>query len=96
MFAAVPFALFMAVNGPAAALAKDVDTCPLELAQALAQARQDFEIRYSELGLLGAAPLVGKEGVASDSTQIASAHADFDGAAQAGRHPQRRSALKLV
>ena len=83
MFATVSFALFMAMDGAATAPPKDVDTCPLELAQALTQARQDFEIRYSELGLLGAAPLVGRESVAPDSTQIASAHAEFDGAAQA-------------
>jgi len=83
MFAAVSFAFFMAVNGAPAPPAKDVDTLPQELAQALAQARQDFEVRYTELGLLGAAPLVDREIVAVDSSEIASRRAEFDGAAQA-------------
>jgi hypothetical protein len=82
MFAAVSFALFMALDGGAAVAAKDVDTFPPRLAHALEQARQDFELRYTELGLLGAAPLAGKEPVAPCTIEIAS-HADFDGAAQA-------------
>lgn len=85
MFAAVSFVLFMAADG--AAPAKDVDTRPLELAQEIAQvlslARQDFEVRYTELGLLGAAPLAGTERVTLPADRIASAHAEFDGAAQA-------------
>lgn len=89
MFAAVSFVLFMAADG--AAPAKDVDTRPLELAQeiaqVLAQARQDFEVRYTELGLLGAAPLAGTERVTPPSDRIASTHPEFDGAAQAPAAP---------
>jgi hypothetical protein len=75
--------LFMALNGAAATQAKDVDTRPPALAQVLEQARKDFEVKYNELGLLGAAPLVGMEASASNTTEIASVRADFDGAAQA-------------
>lgn len=87
MFAAVSIVLFMAADG--AASAKDVDTRPLELAQeiaqVLAQARQDFEVRYTELGLLGAAPLAGRERVTPPSDQIASEHAARRGRPGAGR-----------
>jgi hypothetical protein len=92
MFAAVSFALFMALDGGAALAAKHVDTFPPQLAQVLEQARQDFELRYMELGLLGAAPLAGKEPVAPCTTEIASSHAEFDGAAQASAAAARGAA----
>lgn len=91
MLAAVSFVLFMAADG--AAPAKDVDTRPLEqeVAQVLALARQDFEVRYTELGLLGAAPLAGTERVTLPADRIASSHAEFDGAAQAPAVQSARS-----
>ena len=92
MFAAASFILFMALDGAAAPQKKDVDTHPPALAKVLEQARHDFEAKYKELGLLGAAPLVGREAPASDACEIASVHADFDGAAQA--QPQAAVALK--
>lgn len=59
MLAVLSLVGFIAVNGPAPA--KDVDTSARELAQVFEQARHDFEVRHAELGLLGAAPLAGKE-----------------------------------
>lgn len=59
MLAVLSLLGFIAVNGPAPA--KDVDTRSQELAQVFEQARHDFEVHHAELGLLGAAPLAGKE-----------------------------------
>lgn len=59
MLAVLSLVGFIAVNGPAPA--EDVDTSARELAQVFEQARHDFEVRHAELGLLGAAPLAGKE-----------------------------------
>ncbi len=50
---------FMVVNGPAPA--PDLSAPDRELAQALEEARRDFEARHAELGLVGAAPLAGRE-----------------------------------
>jgi hypothetical protein len=59
MLAVLSLIGFIAVNGPVPA--KDVDKSARELAQVFEQARHDFEVRHAELGLLGTAPLAGKE-----------------------------------
>ena len=58
MFALL-FAGFMVVNGPAPS--PDLGAPDRELAQVLEQARRDFEARYDELGLVGAAPIAAHE-----------------------------------
>ena len=103
MFAAASYMLFIALNGAAAAQPKDaaaIEARTSAVAQLVAQARRDFEVKYAELGLLGAAPLVGKEAPANATTERAPARADEAGAAQAQprnagrRHAQRRIWLK--
>lgn len=81
MFAAVSLALLLASQD--ATPKQDLDTRPLALAQVLEQALLDFELRYSELGLLGSAPLAGMERVALPSDEVPAKRAAFDGAAQA-------------
>jgi hypothetical protein len=50
---------FIVVNGPAPS--PDLNAPQRELAQVFEQARRDFEARHAELGLVGAAPLAGRE-----------------------------------
>jgi hypothetical protein len=79
MFAALSFALFLAAD-EAVPKPAVVETCPVELAQVITHALDDFETSYSELGLLGAAPLLGREPVAEEDP-VVTTHAEFDGSA---------------
>ena len=79
MFALASLVLFLAADEAAAKPV--VESCPVALAQLITQALDDYEIRYSELGLLGAAPLPGREPVATAEPVVAT-HPEFDGSAQ--------------
>jgi hypothetical protein len=80
MFALVSLALFLAADEAAPTYN---ESCPLALAQVITQALDDYEVEYSELGLLGAAPLPGREPLAVDEPPIVATHPEFDGTAQA-------------
>jgi hypothetical protein len=80
MFALVSLALFLA---PDAAAPTYTESCPLALAQVITQALDDYEMEYSELGLLGAAPLPGREPLAVEQPDVVATHSEFDGSAQA-------------
>ena len=80
MFALVSLALFLAADE--AAPKAVTDSCPLVLAQVITHALDDYEMEYSELGLLGAAPLPGRERLPVDEPPIVATHPEFDGSAQ--------------
>ena len=81
MFALASFVLLLAADEAAAKPV--VESCPVALAQVITQALDDFELRYSELGLLGAAPLPGREPLAVAEPEAVATHPEFDGSAQA-------------
>jgi hypothetical protein len=76
MFALLSLSLFLAADEAAAKPA--VESCPVALAQVITQAFDDFEARYSELGLLGAAPMPGRELLEPAEQEVATRA--FDGA----------------
>ena len=81
MFALASFVLFLAADEAAAKPV--VESCPVALAQVITQALDDYEIEYSELGLLGAAPLPGRESLAVAEPVVVTTRSEFDGSAQA-------------
>ena len=89
MFALVSLALFLAASE--AAPTNATDSCPIALAQVVTQALDDYETEYSELGLLGAAPLPGREMLSIDEPPVVATHPEFDGSAQAAP-----AALQLI
>ena len=88
MFALVSL-LFLFVADEASAKSA-VETCPVPLAQVITQAFDDFEARYSELGLLGAAPMPGRELLIPAEPEVTTTRT-FDGAqlASASARPAR-------
>jgi hypothetical protein len=76
MFALFSLALILAADE--AAPKQVTESCPVSVAQVVTQALDDFEARYAELGLLGAAPMPGRELLLPAEQEVATRA--FDGA----------------
>lgn len=92
MFAVLFVTGLMLADGPVPP--RHVDTRSQQaLAQAIEQARRDFELRHAELGLLGAAPLVGRErpkpALAASASQRTESERAVPAPAPARRHGSR-------
>ena len=94
MFALASFLLFFIAADDAAATKPAVESCPVDVAQAVTRALDDFEAAYADLGLLGAAPMPGRELLPETQTeteteQVVSTYSAFDGSVRVAAEPQR-------